>query len=511
MTASTDQPAAATTVAFGVRHSQAVLFGQTWPQLAAEALGFGAALAALRGGSLPAGAAWLGVVVACAVTAWVPVRGRHVAEYIPLYLAWWIRLASGQHRYLGGPVRMAAHEAVLPEPRLPGELADLQWQTYHVRDGAAEPVAVLKDRRAGTFTAVLALRPSTFCLLETGEQRRRVQAYGAMLDALCQQDSPLSRLQILERTIPDSGNALRRDYLAHGDPNAPAAAARAYEQLIGAPSAFAQRHETYLAVTLDPRRGSARERIAAHGGGDAGAAATLFAVLNQIKAGLDEAAVEVLGWLPPRGLAYVLRTAFDPATAAVLDRRGGGRGDQAGGEPGLPSGCDPRTVTMFGQPAFSYYRTDSGFHRTYWVLEWPRVEVPAGFLQPLLLNSRYRRTLSLIMEPVPARRALRDVDIAESHLAGERRWRQKIGRRERHREVAEAAANARRERELTAGYGTYRLVGLIAVSAASLPELDLACGDVLSLASQSRLETATLIHQQDQAFFAAALPLARGL
>jgi hypothetical protein len=508
---STNNPATPTGVLFGVRHSRAVLLGQTWPQLAAEAVGVGAALAALRGGSLRGAAAWLAVLIACAALAWAPVRGRHAVEYAPVYLAHWIRRATGQDRYLGGPARMAAHEQVLPEPRLPGELADLEWQSYQVQHEDPDPVAVLKDRRCGTFTAVLALRAATFALLETGEQRRRIEAYGALLDALCREDSPVCRLQILERTVPDTGNALLHDHLAYGDPHAPPAATQAYRQLIGAPSAFAQRHQTYLAVSLDPRRGAARERITAHGGGDLGAAATLFAVLHQVRAGLEEAAVEVCGWLPPRGLAHVLRTAFDPAAAAVLDRRGGGRGDDPGGEPGLPSGTDPRVVTMFGQAAATHYRTDSAYHRTAWILEWPRVEVPAGFLQPLLLSSRYRRTLSLIMEPVPARKAQREVDITDSHLAGERRWRQKIGRRERHRETAEAAATARRERELTAGYGTYRFIGLLSVSAATLPELELACGDTLSLASQSRLETATLVHQQDQAFFAAALPLARGL
>jgi Putative type VII ESX secretion system translocon, EccE len=332
-----------------------------------------------------------------------------------------------------------------------------------------------------------------------------------MLDALCRDDSPLARLQILERTVPDSGNALHRDLAAHGDPHAPAAARAAYEQVIAAPSAFAQRHEAYLAVTLDPRRGSARERIASHGGGDQGAAATLFQLLAQIGAGLADAGVEVDGWLPPRGLAAVLRSAFDPQSTAAVDRRGGGPGDDPGGDTGLPSGVDPRAVVMYGQPAFDHYRTDSAYHRTYWVLEWPRVEVPAAFLQPLLLNSRYRRAVSLVMEPVTARRAVRDIDIADSHLAGERRWRAKIGRRERHRDTVEATANARRERELVAGYGTYRLTGLVAVTAGTLPELDLACGDVLSLAAQSRLECAPLVHQQDQAFFAAALPLARSL
>jgi hypothetical protein len=498
------------TAVFGVRQSPTVLFGQTRAQLAAEACGFLAALAAVRAGSFTGTLAWATIVALAAVLAWIPVRGRNIVDYVPLYVAWWLRTTTGHNDYLGGPSRMAASEAVLPEPRLPGHLVDLVWQEYQVHDDGP-PVAILKDRRTGSITAVHSLRAATFSLIEGGEQRRRVEAYGAMLDALCREDSPVTRLQLLERTLPDTTNTLRRDLAAYGDTAAPDAVRAAYEQLIDAPAAWAQRHETYLAVTLDPRRGNARQRIATHGGGDQGAAATLFQTLTQIAAGLAAPAVDVIGWLPPRGLAAVLRSAFDPAGRTVLDRRGGADNDDPGGQPGLPSGVDPRTITMYGHAAFDHYQTDSAYHRTYWILEWPRVEVPAGFLQPLLLNSRYHRALSLIMEPVRPRRALRDIDIAESHLEGERRWRRRIGRRDRHRDTEEASANARRETELTAGYGTYRFLGLMTVTAPTESELDLACGDVLSLAAQSRLETAPLILQQDQGFFAGALPLAQGL
>jgi type VII ESX secretion system EccE translocon-like protein len=500
-------------VSFGVRRSPAVLFGQSWSQIAAESVGFGAALAALRAGQLLRTVGWLTLVLICAALAWIPVRGRNIVDYLPLYAGWWLRRATGHDIYRGGPTRMAAAEPTLPAPRLPGDLSTVEWLTYQADDGTGsrQPVAIVKDRSTGRYTAVLALRAATFALIEADEQRRRIEAYGAMLDALCREDSPLARLQLLERTLPDTSDPLHRDLATHGDPHAPDTALAAYEQLISAPPTWAQRHETYLAVTLDPRRGNARERIAAHGGGEGGTAATLFQLLSEIRAGLDAAAIEVIGWLPPRGLAAVLRTTFDPAGAENLARRGGGRDDEPGGDPGLPSGVDPRAVTMYGRAAFDHYQTDSAYHRTYWILEWPRVEVPAGFLQPLLLNSRYRRSLSLIMEPVPARRALRDADITASHLEGERRWRRKVGRRDRHRDTQEAAANERRESELTAGYGTYRFLGLITVTAATLTELDLACADVQSLAAQSRLETVPLILQQDQAFFAGALPLAQGL
>src|SRR5690349_10526855 len=97
-----EEPRAAAGVVFGVRHAQAVLFGQTRPQLLAEAVGFAAALVALRAGSLAVTTGWLLVTAVCVAVAWVPVRGRNVVEYLPVYAAWWLRLLTGHDLYLGG-------------------------------------------------------------------------------------------------------------------------------------------------------------------------------------------------------------------------------------------------------------------------------------------------------------------------------------------------------------------------------------------------------------------------
>ena len=69
----------------------------------------------------------------------------------------------------------------------------------------------------------------------------------------------------------------------------------------------------------------------------------------------------------------------------------------------------------------------------------------------------------------------------------------------------------RRETELVAGHGLYRMLGLLSVSAPDLPQLESASGEIESLAQRSRLEVARLSGEHDQAFGAAALPLARGL
>ena len=55
------------------------------------------------------------------------------------------------------------------------------------------------------------------------------------------------------------------------------------------------------------------------------------------------------------------------------------------------------------------------------------------------------------------------------------------------------------------------MLGYLSVSAQDQAELETASGEIEALAQRSQLEVARLSGQHDQAFGAAALPLARGL
>ena len=69
----------------------------------------------------------------------------------------------------------------------------------------------------------------------------------------------------------------------------------------------------------------------------------------------------------------------------------------------------------------------------------------------------------------------------------------------------------RREAELVAGHGLYRMLGFISTSAEDRTHLEAASGEIESLAQRSQLELARLSGEHDQAFGVAALPLAQGL
>ena len=496
-------------VRFGPRESHGWLLGMTTPQLL---LGVAAAFTLPKifnaGTTGVERLGWVLVATTCLTVAFLPLRGRTIVEYVPVMANFWFQQLTGHDVYRGGVFRMQVTD---PTPRfvLPGDLAHLKLIAFTVDGSDGAEVAVIKDPHAKTYTAVLALEGSTFALLETSVRGSRVDAWGSLLAQLCSETAVISRLQVLERTVPDSGDALLRDWSRRGIHDGSFQAAN-YEQLLVAVDGSTQAHECFVAVSVDARRAGGEIRQA--GGGDAGAAAVVLREIDKIADGLKSAGVRVEGWCPPRLVGEIIRTAYDPASRAHVQRRGGAQSDLRGGDDGLPSGVDPAICgPMRAENTWSFYRTDSAVHRCWWILQWPRQYVEAGFLSPLLLSSQFRRTVSLILEPLPPTRANRRVSLKQSSVVSESTMRQRFRRRTTRRHEVEASDVDRRESEMVAGHGLYRMLGFLSVSANDLTELEAASGEIESLAQRSQLEITRLSGEHDQAFGAAALPLGRGL
>lgn len=495
-------------VRFGPREARGWLLGMTTSQLLlCVVAGYTATKIFDAEISATVRLAWIALATICLTVAFVPVRGRNVIEYVPVVANYWAQRLTGHDVYRGGPFRLA-DEPDAGRLVLPGDLAHLELITFTI-DGSDSELAVVKDPRAKTFTAVLALEGSTFALLETSVRGARVEAWGSLLTQLCSQNAVITRIQVLERTAPDSGEGLTRDWTRRGVHDGSLQAAN-YEQLLVAVDGSTQTHECFVAVTVDARRAGSEIRQA--GGSHLGAAAVVARELDKVAEGLRAAGVRVEGWCSPRLLGEVIRTAYDPAARSLVQRRGGADSDFRGGDDGLPSGVDPQICgPMRAENNWSYYRTDSAVHRCWWILQWPRQQVEAGFLAPLLLSSQHRRTVSLIFEPLSPTRANRRVAVKQSGVLSESSLRQRFRRRTTRRHEVEATDIDRRESELVAGYGMYRLLGLVSVSAEDQAELEAASGEIESLAQRSNLEVARLSGEHDQAFGAAALPLATGL
>lgn len=119
-----------------------------------------------------------------------------------------------------------------------------------------------------------------------------------------------------------------------------------------------QAHECFVSISVDARRAGSEIRQA--GGGAQGAAAVVLREIDKIADGLRSAGVRVEGWCPPRLLGEVIRTAYDPLSRPLVQRRGGGVSDFRGGDTGLPSGVDPLICGPMRAENWSYYRTGLG-------------------------------------------------------------------------------------------------------------------------------------------------------
>ncbi|HLS32623.1 MAG TPA: SCO6880 family protein, partial [Brevibacterium sp.] len=270
-----------------------------------------------------------------------------------------------------------------------------------------------------------------------------------------------------------------------------------YTELIDRAGPAGERHASTISLSLDMKTSARQIRTA--GGGLKGAAAVLRQEMSTLNAALRSADLAPSGWLSPGQVAVALRSAYDPAIAATLERHG------EIGQSLATAGPVAVNETWGG------LRTDTGFHAVLWISEWPRSKVYPGFLAPVLLSTGLQRSLSLIYTPLRTDQAARDIRKKKVEHISDQAQRRRIGQINDASQTAELDDVLQQEADLTAGHGVLRVSGLIAVSANTKDELDAAVAKIEQAAIQASCETRKLVGQQAISFTAAALPLCRTL
>lgn len=461
-----------------------ILLGLSLSQLVALGIGVTTLVWAFYAGGGMLIALSAPVWLCAASVVWIRIAGRPIVEWIPVAFWWMWKTTGGQLLY--------RRRFVKPRPAgslaLPGDMARLREY-----DDPITGAGMVHDPTASTLTAIIAVSHPAFALLDPGEQERRVSSWGRVLATVCR-SGRLAMLQVLERTLPDSGTGLAEWWASHGSADG-SWASTTYAELIDRAGPAGERHATTLSLALDMQVSARQIRTA--GGGIRGAAAVLRQEMSTLVAALRSADLAPSSWLTCGEIAVILRSAYDPAVAATLERHG---------ELGQSlATAGPVAVNE----SWSRLRTDSAFHAVLWISEWPRSMVYPGFLAPVLLSTGIQRSFSLLCTPMRSDQAARDIRKKKTEYISDAAQRQRIGQIEDASQTAEFQDVLQQEADLTAGHGVLRYTGLISVSARTADDLDAAVAAIEQAAIQASCETRLLVGQQAQAFTAAALPLCR--
>ena len=403
-------------------------------------------------------AAAIGILVLYGALATVPVAGRTGDEWLPVVVCWGARRAGRAGR--------AAHGRAARRAPAARRLA---------RHGRGA-----RPRGTRTLTAALSLRGGSFALLGADEQDRRVGAWASVLSSLAREGSPVHRVQWVAASFPDDGQGVRSYLAAEAVPDAASACTASYDALLTDMDSHTCAHDVVLAVQVRLTRSV--EVGCATLAREVGSLVRLL--VRRRRAGR----VRALGRRPGPPAAPHLRAARRVRRA--LRRLG-----------------DPWPMAM--EESWSEVRVDGMVHATFWVAEWPRIEVRSDFLAPLLLGSA-RSTLSVVMEPLGPDAAVRKVEASRTADLADAELRRRGGFVSTARHARESEVLARREAELAEGHASFRYSGYVTVSAPSEEELAAACDIVQHAAGQSRLALRRLYGDQASAY-TCTLPLCRGL
>lgn len=362
-------------------------------------------------------------------------------------------------------------------------------------------VGLVRDRRYRTVSASLKVRGREFSLVERADQERIVQHWGDALAGFCTERGAVARVRVTEWSAPSGVVDHKRFVEAHGADRRASTARRAYDELLVDAGPTAVRHEALVTVTVDPRRVRGRR------GDDSAEAAAVDVLLEELRlltVRLEGAGLMVDPPLSASRTAEIIRLRLDHTAAPRIAARAASLAQLAGVVSAYSAG------PMATSAEWGHVRVDGSWHRTYWVAEWPRLDVPPNWLEPMLLHAGGVRTFALHYEPVPPSRSQRRIDRDSTRLAADEEQRSRAGFRigASHRRAQSAVLE--REAELVAGYAELEYAGFVTVSADDRDTLLRSCAEYEQVAAQSGLELRALEGRHDLGLVC-ALPVGRGI
>jgi hypothetical protein len=365
--------------------------------------------------------------------------------------------------------------------------------------GTDPDLGVIRDRGAGTVSAVLRVRGHGFALASALEQDAMLAGWGAALSPFAREQSPVSQLVWQEWSHPvgsDEHRAFLDTVGVHTRTGHRAVAD--YAALVDEQAPVSIAHEVLVTVTVDERKVRARRRARSR---LATALDTLADELRLFSSRLDAAGLSLEAPLSAVEVSAAVRVRSDPAHATQV----------AGFVRSLAAAARRGALEwgpMVVEPEWGHVHVDGAYHRSYRIAGWPQLPVGADWLSGLLVETHCVRTVTVVFEPVPMGRAARAADREVMAREADADMKTQKGFRVNARERKRLADVEARERELSEGHAEFHFVGIVTVTASDLDQLDDDCADVEQAAAQSMLDLRPLDARHDLGWVA-GLPLGR--
>jgi len=344
--------------------------------------------------------------------------------------------------------------------------------------------------------AVLEVTAPGFGLLDASQQRERVDSWAIFQSTLVRHRG-LARIQVLLSSRVSSPTAVRDYYASHVSEHVTEWAREQYEILLANSVANSPHRSQHIVVVLE--RARLHRDIRSNGGGKTGMVRVMEREIAALTGGLSDTGITVQSWLNSREASAVIRKAYDPASSDSIDNRSSARSGVA------PDNAGP----MSGVEHWDHLRTDSAFHITFEVAEWPRIPTLPDFLGAVT-SLPFQHSLSLYFAPVALKRSLKRIKSERGKIDSNREMRhhRKNFREDSAFEVQEREDVSRRERELVQGFGDLEFLGLVTVTADTREKLDANASAFRTAAEGRGMEVRPMDGQQLAAFNCASLPLA---
>lgn len=406
-------------------------------------------------------------------------HGRTALQSLTARTNWWWGRSQGWHLYRSGPLSVVSRGSY----RLPGLLS--ASRLVEGRDSYGRPFALVVIPATRHYTVVFECNAEGAALVDQPQIDTWVAHWGEWLSSLGYEPGLVAASVTIE-TAPDLGHRLREEIQAHTDPNAPALARAALDEIIWNYPVGSARVSTRIAVTYGalPQPGGKRR--------DQDAMVREIGMrIPGLISGLEMTGAGSARPMTADQLVRAVQLAYDPSAQSVLDAAGGG---EARWEDAGPAAA---------QESWDHYVHDGGHSITWGMTEAPRGEVLSNVMTGLVAphHDIARKRVTFLYRPHDPASAARIVERDRKDT----RFRLD-GATNAARTEIDVMKSDQSAMEEARGAGVTRFTVLVTATVHSAEELPVAAAAVDTLSAPARLRLRRMYGSQAAAF-AAALPL----